>query len=151
MPVRPCFKAEMSGSFHSGTILTLMGHAHPDDQDSSWESASWNHTWDSLPHWVQPRVSQRLSVDVPTLTARRWATSRRTAAMSRGASPSGRGVSGEVVRWSGKCQQVSVDQMLTASNAHIYRISSGQITLKSFGAPDSFKPIKDSHAETTAY
>ena len=32
MPVRPCFKAEMSGSFHSGTILTLMGHAHPDDQ-----------------------------------------------------------------------------------------------------------------------
>jgi hypothetical protein len=148
MPVRPCFKAEMSGSFHSGTILTLMGHAHPDDQDSSWESASWNHTWDRLPHWAQPRVSQHLYMDMPTVNTRRWATSRRTAAMSRGASPSGRGVSSEVVR---SCWQVSVDQMLTASNAHMYRISSGQITLKSFGAPDSFKPIRASHAETTAY
>jgi hypothetical protein len=41
--------------------------------------------------------------------------------------------------------------MLTVAYAHMYHISSGQITLKSFGAPDSFKPIKDSHAETTAY
>src|ERR1039458_9061872 len=141
----------MSGSFHSGTILTLMGHAHPDDQDSSWESASWNHTWDSLPHWAQPRVSQRLSVDVPTLTARRWATSRRTAAMSRGASPSGRGVSSEVVSESGKGQQVFGSQMLTVIYIHMNRIHDAQITLKSFGAPDVFKPIKASHAETTAY
>jgi hypothetical protein len=31
------------------------------------------------------------------------------------------------------------------------RIHDAQITLKSFGAPDVFKPIKASHAETTAY
>ena len=148
MPVRPCFKAEMSGSFHSGTILTLMGHAHPDDQDSSWESASWNHTWDRLPQWAQPRVSQHLYMDMPTVNTRRWATSRRTAAMSRGASPSGRGASSEIVRWR---WQVSVDQMLAVTYVHMYRISGGQITLKSFGAPDVFKPIKASHAQTTAY
>jgi len=85
------------------------------------------------------------------LTARRWATSRRTAAMSRGASPSGRGVSIEVVSESGKGQQVFGSQMLTVTRTHMNRIHDAQITLKSFGAPDVFKPIKASHAETTAY
>ena len=96
-----------------------MGHAHPDDQDSSWESASWNHTWDRLPQWAQPRVSQHLYMDMPTVNTRRWATSRRTAAMSRGASPSGRGVSSEVVSESGKGQQVFGSQMLTVTHTHM--------------------------------
>jgi len=69
-----------------------MGHAHPDDQALG--IGKLEPHMGSLPHWLSP-VSQRLSVDVQA-TARRWATSRRTAAMSRGASPSGRGVS---VKW----------------------------------------------------
>jgi hypothetical protein len=60
-------------------------------------------------------------------------------------------VSSEVVNESGKGQQVYVSQMLTVTHTHMHRIPDAQITLKSFGAPDAFKPIKASHAETTAY
>jgi hypothetical protein len=94
---------------------------------------------DALPRWAQPRASHLSYMDVPTLTTRRWATSRRTAAMSRGAAPSGRGVFSEVVGESGKCHQVFGDQMLTVIHIHMCRILDAQITLKSFGAQAAFK------------